>query len=197
MTAVLIFAKAPIGGTVKTRLAAEVGDAAAVEVYRRVGTQVARQVGSQYRLSVWYDPPEAEDVARAWLGDHEYLVQAAGDLGSRMEHAFRFHFGRGDGPVIAIGADAPGVTADTIAAAEAALRECDVVLGPALDGGYYLLGLNREHPELLSDVPWGTADVLGITVARCRASDLAVRQLEALRDLDTAADLQELGLARS
>jgi rSAM/selenodomain-associated transferase 1 len=197
VTAVLLFARAPLPGTVKTRLAAEVGQDVALQAYRDVGARVARQVAERYRLNVWYDPPGAEEQTRNWLGAHEYHAQPAGDLGARMEHAFSAHFARGDRPVIAIGADAPGVTADTIAAAEAALREADVVLGPALDGGYYLLGFGGPHPELLADVPWGTADVLGITVARCRAGDLAVRQLEALRDLDTAADLQELGLARS
>jgi rSAM/selenodomain-associated transferase 1 len=196
MTQVLLFAKAPRGGRVKTRLAAEVGEAAALAAYRRVGRQVVDRVGARYPLTVWYDPPDALPDMRRWLGGREFMPQRGDDLGGRMAHAFEEHFRRGDAPVIAIGADAPGIDAATIAAAEAALQEAAVVLGPALDGGYYLLGLTRLAPELLADVPWGTASVLQVTVARCFECDLPVKQLQPLRDLDTAADLEVLERGR-
>ena len=197
MTAILLLAKAPRPGSVKTRLARDIGDAAAAAAYREVGSSVAAAVGAEFDLTVWYDPPDAEREMRDWLGEHEYLSQRGGDLGERMALAFETHFARGDRPVLAIGADTPGVGAPLIREAVRALREEDVVLGPALDGGYYLLGLNRPAPQLFQGVPWGTARVLQVTVALCVAHDLGVGRLAPLRDLDTVADLEALGLGRS
>ncbi len=196
MTAVLLFAKAPRPGEVKLRLAREIGDEAAVAAYRRVGAGVAAAVGAGFRLTVWYHPPDAVRQMRDWLGRHEYLAQEGRDLGERMAHAFAVHFDRGDRPVVAIGADAPGVTAETVWEAVQALAEVDVVLGPALDGGYYLLGLNRPAHQLFEHVPWGSSRVLKVTVEACAAHDLRIRRLAPLRDLDTAADLDALGLRR-
>jgi rSAM/selenodomain-associated transferase 1 len=181
---------------VKTRLAREVGDAAAVEAYRRVGAGVAAAVGAEFDLTVWHDPPDAEREMRDWLGDHEYRAQQGGDLGERMSRAVALHFDRGDRPVLAIGADAPGVGPAVVREAVRVLEEADVVLGPARDGGYYLIGLNREAPHLFEGVPWGTPHVLQVTVALCVAGHLTVGQLAPLRDLDTAADLEPLGLRR-
>ncbi len=197
MTRVLLFARAPRRGRVKTRLAAEVGEDTALAAYREVGRRVIDQLGAACPVTVWYDPPDAVEEMQHWLGSREFTPQQGEDLGARMAHAFGEHFGRGDSPVIAVGADAPGVDAATIAAAEEALGEADVVLGPALDGGYYLLGLARPVPELLEHVPWGTSSVLQVTVTRCFECDLRVKLLEPLRDLDAAADLEALGLGRA
>jgi rSAM/selenodomain-associated transferase 1 len=194
MSAVLLFARAPRPGRVKTRLGREIGDEAAAELYRRVGAGVAAAVGAEHELSVWYDPPDAERDMRDWLGDHQYFAQQGADLGERMAHAFAVHFDRGDRPVVAIGADAPGVGATTVQEAVQALAEADVALGPALDGGYYLLGLREPAPQLFEGVPWGTSRVLQVTVALCVAHDLRIGRLRPLRDLDTAADMAALGL---
>jgi rSAM/selenodomain-associated transferase 1 len=196
MTAVIMFAKAPRPGHVKTRLASAIGDQRAVQAYSSVGAQIVAEVGANYALSVWYDPPDGLDEMRAWLGDLEYSSQPEGDLGARMCHAFEQHFGRGDRPVIAVGADAPGVTAGTVRAAEQALIDADVVLGPALDGGYYLIGLNGPESRLFRDIPWGSDDVLQVTLDACKQWHLRVVMLEPLRDLDTADDLEALGLDR-
>jgi len=193
----MLFARAPRAGRVKTRLAAEVGEEVALATYRSVGGLVAGQVAAQYPITIWYDPPDALDEMRGWLGDHEFLSQAGANLGARMAHAFETHFARGDTPVIVIGADAPGVGAATIEEAERALAEADVVIGPALDGGYYLLGLNGPAAAIFDGVPWGSDGVFEVTVALCRQCHLAVELLEPLRDLDTAADLRALGLERT
>ncbi len=193
MTAVLLFAKAPRPGRVKTRLAAEIGEAAAVAAYRAVGARVSSQVGARYPLTVWYDPPDALEEMRDWLGDWVYRPQRGADLGERLRHAFAAHFADGDAPVLAIGADAPDVRADTIAAAHAALATADVVLGPAVDGGYYLIGLARDQPGVFAGVPWGGADVMRVTLHRCRRLGVRVRRLPVLRDLDTVADLRTFG----
>jgi len=192
VTAVALFAKAPRPGRVKTRLAVGIGDVAAVEAYRRVGRRVAEAVGAALALTVWHDPPDARDEMQAWLGEHEFLPQCSGDLGRRMHAACAHHFGRGDAPVVLIGADCPGVTAETIRAAEGLLATVDVVIGPSADGGYYLLGLNRPEPGLFAGVPWSTPRVCEITEKYCRERELSVARLPVLRDLDTIEDLTAL-----
>jgi rSAM/selenodomain-associated transferase 1 len=193
MTAVALFAKAPVEGTVKTRLAADIGAAAATAHYRRVGRAVADAVARDYSVTVWYDPPGEEALMRRWLGDHRLSVQQGRDLGERLAHAFRTHFASGDTPVIAIGADCPGVDATVIGDAVRHLATHDVAIGPTVDGGYYLLGLNAPRPELFDAVPWSTADVFRVTAERCRARELSVALLPTLRDIDTLADLEALG----
>ncbi len=196
MTAVLLFAKAPRLGRVKTRLAADLGDEAALRLYREIGARVAAGVGERYALTVWHDPPEARDEMRAWLGEHPYLPQQGRDLGERLSHAFAWHFAKGDGPVIVIGADAPDVSGATVAEAERHLGASDVVIGPSVDGGYYLVGLRAPSPTVFEGIPWSTDRVFSVTVARCRACHLRVQVLAVLRDLDTAADLEALGIRR-
>lgn len=193
MTSVLLFAKAPRRGRVKTRLAREIGSARAVAVYRALGSQVAAAVRSRYPVTVWYEPDDARAEMREWLGALEYQPQVRGDLGVRMRHAFAMHFERGDRPVVIVGADAPGVDATVIAEAEAALRSVDVVFGPALDGGYYLIGLNAPLGKLFEGIPWGSASVLIDSLERCRVAGGRVTLLHPLRDVDTVADLQALG----
>jgi rSAM/selenodomain-associated transferase 1 len=194
MTAVALFVKAPRPGFVKTRLAAAVGDACAVALYRNIGRTVAHAAARVCPLTVWFDPAGAEREVRDWLGAHEYRPQGPGDLGARMEGALAYHFGRGDGPVIVVGGDCPGVSEDVIRETEAALARADVVLGPSLDGGYYLLGLQQPEPALFSGIPWSTANVFQITESRCRARHLTVELLPPLRDLDTGEDFRALGL---
>jgi len=193
VTRVLLFAKAPRAGLVKTRLARDVGEERALAVYRTVGQGVAAAMAA-YPLTVWYDPPDALQEMREWLGDHEYRVQEGEDLGGRMALAFREHFARGDGPVVVIGADTPHLSATTIADAIRVLDQADVVIGPALDGGYYLLGLKALHAPLFEGVPWGTSNVLQVTVGRCQDLDLTVGQLGVRRDIDTVEDLRALGM---
>ncbi len=194
MTAVLLFAKAPRPGLVKTRLARDIGDLPALKVYRSLGARVAAAVGNVYRITVWYEPHDAEGEMRMWLGDWDYRAQGEGNLGERMRVAFSAHFACGDRPVIVIGADTPGVDAAVIAEAEEALRSADAVFGPALDGGYYLIGLNRLFAKLFQGIPWGTATVLADTLERCQRVGVTVALLQPLRDVDTVTDLQALGL---
>ena len=195
LTRVLLFAKAPLAGRVKTRLARETGEAQAVALYRAVGRRVAMAVAAAYPLTVWFDPPGAEADMRRWLGDHEYRPQPNGDLGERMACAFAEHFARGERPVIGIGADAPGVSATVIANAERLLGQATVVLGPALDGGYYLIGLCAACRGLFQGIPWGASGVLRATEERCAALGLSVARLDPLRDIDTREDLDALGEA--
>lgn len=195
MIDVLLFAKAPRPGFAKTRLAATLGSQAAAAVYRALGTRIVRQIAPVSSITVWFDPPDALLEMRAWLGDHTYRPQPKGDLGERLVHAFATHFTNASpGPALAIGADAPDVSAIIMHQAAEALVDSDVVLGPSRDGGYYLIGLTRPCPELFTDVPWGSGRVLEATLSACRCAGLRVATLPVLRDVDTVEDLTALGL---
>lgn len=199
---VLVFAKAPRAGDVKTRLASGVGDAAAAGIYRRMGRAVIDQLaGVRAGITVCYAPCGAEDEVREWLGDvpGRYWPQPDGDLGRRMRLMFDRAFEAAD-RVVVIGTDAPTVGADTVHRALDALDSADVVLGPATDGGYYLMGLRAPDPALFADIPWSTERVLGETVVRARESGARVTYLEPQSDIDTVDDLtpelmRRLGLA--
>ncbi len=118
------------------------------------------------------------------------LPQGPGDLGERLAGVLG-QLCSGERPVLAVGSDCPGLTATRIRAAAAALGVADVVLGPTLDGGYYLVGLREPHSELFEDIPWSTAQVLEVTRSRAQAAGLKAELLEPARDLDTPEDLYE------
>jgi rSAM/selenodomain-associated transferase 1 len=195
-----VFAKAPVPGRVKTRLARDIGSAAAAAVYRQLGRQiVAAAVGSGYRTIVWFTPATGRDAVRAWLDGFDAVVfcpQASGNLGTRLAHAFGRSFASGDRAVVIIGTDAPGVDRHIVKEAFRALRGHDLVLGPSLDGGYYLIGLSAPQPALFRAIPWSTKDVLRVTEGRARGLGLTFRLLRPLRDVDKAGDARALGLLR-
>ena len=186
--ALIVFARAPELGRVKTRLAAEVGDGAALRAYRTLAEQViaAASASTTYSMTVAYTPPDAEPAMRQWLGPGVMLrPQSGADLGARMAAAIADAISGGAERVVVIGTDCPDVTADVVAEAFTRLGVADVVLGPASDGGYYLIGMSRPHRELFEGVPWSSAETLRATLARARAGGLSVALLDERRDIDT------------
>jgi rSAM/selenodomain-associated transferase 1 len=126
----------------------------------------------------------------SWLGsDLNYQEQDAGDLGDRMRLAFQSAFNSGIQRAVIIGIDCPGLNAEILQQGFEKLEENDLVLGPAEDGGYYLIGLGRSIPELFRGINWGTAEVLEKTVAIASYLDLAIGYLSQLPDLDRPEDL--------
>jgi rSAM/selenodomain-associated transferase 1 len=193
-----VFVKAPLVGTVKTRLGAAVGHWEATQVYRRVGRLLVRaSAAPYYRTVVWYTPARRGRAVRAWLRGpwvSSFRPQVNGDLGRRLRAAFASHFAEGAASVVVIGSDCPGVGRRVIVQAFHALERCDVVLGPALDGGYYLIGLTGPRPSLFDAIPWSSARVLAETEARARTLSLSTSRLAPLRDVDTLTDARALGL---
>jgi uncharacterized protein len=189
-TTVILFLKAPRDGQVKTRLARSVGGDEALRIYRSLAEAQVRQLPPGWRTEVHFAPADAEAEMKGWLGESTermmYRPQNDGDLGARLVAGFASAFADGGSPVIAIGGDCPELDAACLENARLALREADVVLGPATDGGYYLIGLNRPAPELFDDVPWSTPRVLEITRARADATGLRYRLLEPKTDIDDA-----------
>ncbi len=188
----LIFAKAPRAGTVKTRLARSVGASEAAAVYRRLGRMVVDNVASSAAEStICYDPPDSLHEMRDWLGPVDPArcwPQGEGDLGARLERSIDRAF-RSAARVVVVGADAPALDAAAVDRALTALDSADLALGPTPDGGYYLIGLKEPRPELFRNVPWSTPAVFAATVAKARAMGLRIAYLEVESDVDTVADL--------
>ncbi len=189
----LVFARVPALGRVKSRLAAGVGLPAALAVYRELlAITNAAIVAAGVPATVWLagtaaSAPTAAE-AREWAA-HAICGQPGGDLGERMAAAFAATFAAGAGRVAIIGTDCPGLRAAHLTEAFAALATADVVIGPAADGGYYLLGMNKLQLNLFRDKTWSTDSVLAETLADAHRLGLRVALLPELRDLDTAADL--------
>jgi uncharacterized protein len=193
--AVLIFARAPELGRVKTRLAAEIGGPAALRVYRRLAEHAAaeaRALEPRVSVRIHFTPADAGDAVRAWLGDGpRYLPQADDDLGGRMRAAFAEAFAAGFRRVVIIGSDLPDVSAGLLREAFARLDSAPVVLGPARDGGYYLLGMREMVGAVFDGVPWSTGEVLARTMEILRDAAIEPAMLPMLADVDEASDLPE------
>lgn len=194
--AVLVFVRAPEPGRVKTRLAAAIGDGAALRIYRRLAEHTLAEAAvlavDGVQVRVHHTPADAGDVVRAWLGDGlVYLPQAEGDLGRRMEDAFSRAFAAGAERVVIVGSDLPDVSASLLRRAFHALEGGPAVLGPARDGGYYLLGLTRRVDGIFDGIAWSTPDVLAATLDRFRAAGIVPAMLEALADVDEVDDLPD------
>ena len=130
----------------------------------------------------------------AWLGGHHnYCEQGPGDLGDKMNRAFLDAFHNDFQQVMIIGADCPALTASILEDGFARLDENDLVLGPAMDGGYYLIGLCRHCRELFLNKPWGDSSLLSTTINLARKLDLKFHLLEELADVDRPEDLANFG----
>ena len=192
--AIVTFARAPELGRVKTRLASELGARAALAAYHELGrvcwqAVLAARSALGCRTLVAFTPAPAEQAMRDWLpGADAYLAQPEGDLGRRMLAAIAAALGGGAQRVVLIGTDCPMLSPQLIAEALAALDDVDVVIGPATDGGYYLVGMSRAHAALFADVPWSSHLTLSITLERAATAGLRVAQLAPLSDVDTADD---------
>jgi rSAM/selenodomain-associated transferase 1 len=190
----LIFAREPVLGRVKTRLAAGIGAAAALAVYRELLALTAAAVAeAQLPATVWLaEAPAGADPAQPrpeWPGLPWRVQPPPDSLGTRMAQAFEAAFGAGAGRVVIIGTDCPGLNAALLRQAFEHLLSHDLVIGPADDGGYYLLGMNKLEPALFLNKDWSTATVLPDTLADAARLGLRVAQLPTLHDVDSAQDL--------
>jgi len=184
---VLAFLKAPRPGFAKTRLAREVGAERAAAIYRRLALEQWQRIPAAWRAEAHFVPVDAAQEMRAWLGSRGvFQPQADGDLGAKLAAGFEDAFGRGGAPVLAIGGDCPDLDEPALERAALGLLRADVVLGPAQDGGYYLIGLNRPHPEIFQGIPWGTGEVLTTTLARAASAGLRCVLLDVKADVDDA-----------
>lgn len=187
---VLVFYRNPEPGKVKTRLAATLGDSEALRIYLLLVEKTRQAVGGLPNVQRWVYYSAFLPQADEWETDFfQKKLQCTGDLGLRLRTAFEEAFDAGAGRVLVVGTDSPGLTAARLAEALDKLQPAvPVVIGPAFDGGYYLLGMNRFVPELFEGIPWSTERVLTETEAKLAALGLDWARLPALRDVDTEAD---------
>lgn len=194
----LVFARLPELGAVKTRLAAEIGAERALAVYRGMLRDVLGAMGrsdEQTEIEVMWAPTSAASgrTLRDAFGDHSLAMQAGATLGDRLSMAFseRFFFHRTE-KIVVIGVDEPTLTRETIDHAFGLLDSCDWVVGPTVDGGYYLLGCRAAafDPSIFRDIEWGSSSVCPQTLARIRDWASTVAILPERRDIDTLEDLR-------
>ena len=189
--AIIIFAKNLIYGQVKTRLATTIGNDMALSVYQHLLHHTASVVNYlPIDKIVFYSTIlEEEDL---WNKEvYKKQLQTGNDLGERMRNAFDYAFEQGNKEVAIIGTDCLEITSAIIMNAFAYLKNNDVVIGPASDGGYYLLAMKQAHHPLFQNIEWSTDEVLKMTLAICTQLNLTVHLLPQLSDVDNEHDLSE------
>jgi rSAM/selenodomain-associated transferase 1 len=185
----ILLAKAPILSLVKTRLAATLGPGKALEVHCDLLSVLSRNLAPLETVTLCVTPDESGKAFDPWRQQHwPVWPQGAGDLGARLARAFVRAFQEGAKRVVILGADCPEASADHVREAWRGLREADLVLGPAKDGGYWLIGLSRFVPELFEEMPWSAATLCDRTLVAAKNQNLRVALLETLADIDTAED---------
>lgn len=189
----IVFARHPEWGKVKTRLAASAGEAKALSVYKKLLDHTWQITeGLLCRKIVYYDTGIIDDDI--WSDKFEKASQRGDDLGERMSNAFAdLNFKK----AIIIGTDCPELTSEQIKSAFDHLDSNDVVIGPAHDGGYYLLGMRHFYPALFTGIKWSTGTVLWRTIDKCLQLNLKVQQLATLHDIDEECDLIYLNPGRT
>ena len=190
----ILFTRYPEPGKTKTRLIPLLGAEGAATLQRQMTEQKLAEVNQLltfYPLSVEvHFAGGNEQLMQEWLGlNWVYRRQSEGDIGDRMASAFQASFAAGMNTVVLIGTDCPELNAPLLAEAFQLLRQHNLVLGPALDGGYYLIGLRGLIPELFTGIPWSTAEVLQQTLSVAQRLGLAVAKLPLLSDIDRPEDL--------
>lgn len=187
---IIIFVKNPVAGQVKTRLAKSIGNERALKVYLDL-LEHTRQ--TTYALpcskAVFYSQ-EVVDLDVFEPSQFLKYEQEGGDLGERMLNAFQLAFHREYNKVVLIGSDCYELNAGHLREAFDALENNEVVLGPAKDGGYYLIGMQQMHQKLFVDKPWSTSDLLLDTILELKKEGASYRMLDTLSDIDTEEDLK-------
>jgi rSAM/selenodomain-associated transferase 1 len=186
---IIVFAKNNILGTVKTRLAATIGDQMALEVYNELlritenstkeipNTEVHIYFSNSINLEIW---PKSKK-----------FLQKGADLGERMQQAFTASFDQGYQKVIGIGSDLPDISKEIIVEAFKRLTQNDAVFGPSMDGGYYLLGMTQMIPEIFENKPWSTEELLNLTLNELQQKKTSTSLLQTLNDIDTISDFEK------
>ncbi len=196
--ALVVMARYPEKGRVKTRLAHSIGEEGTLRLYQAFLTDLAWRFANWTCQLHWaYTPPEVDfnafiaSLASLDASSMNSFPQEGPDLGARLHHAFHLTQSRQFQRTVLIGSDSPQISRTIIAQAQEALDSADVVLGPAEDGGYYLIAMKEPH-DLFSDIPMSTDAVLQLTLERARKLGLSVHLLDPLFDVDELPELLRL-----
>lgn len=188
--ALIIFLKYPQLGECKTRLAKTIGDVNALKIYEILLNHTHQITKNLYVQKYLYFDKSNIDTLN-WEGDYKIEYQNQADLGSKMQQAFAEVFDKQHYPVIIIGTDCMEITSQIINDAYRQLNHYDVVIGPAKDGGYYLLGLNNPSPQLFENMEWSTNTVLSDTIKKAQELGLSYCFMPVLNDIDVEEDLTD------
>jgi uncharacterized protein len=189
-----VFAKYPEPGRVKTRLARDIGDAGAMRVYKTIAERVLRKTApdkGDYGRIVFYSPSSMKGRFGEWLPGERLLPQRGRDIGERMKNALMDLFTLRAEKAAVIGVDLPDLNRDIIQQSFLELDSSDVVIGPALDGGYYLIGMKMLFHELFRGIPWSSDKVFEETIETIHKLELNYSVLDRLSDVDTVEDLRK------
>ena len=192
--AIIIMTRYPEPGQVKTRLISAPGEEGACHLHRKMVEHTISTI-KYFTLAIpagifVFFHGGSEMLMSSWLGDEaSYLPQEAGNLGDKMRAAFLAVFNRGFKTVMMIGTDCPAIDSPILSQAFSSLDQADMVIGPAVDGGYYLLGLKQVHDKLFEGIAWGSDVVLTQTLLAARNENIEVSRLPELRDIDRPEDL--------
>lgn len=188
--AIIIFQKNLIHGKVKTRLAATIGDQKAFEIYKDLVAFTYKQSIGVKDADIWVFFSDGFEEIDEGFQEHitAKMVQDGDDLGQRMQNAFATIFSMGYSNAVLMGTDCPEITPETIETALDSLEKHEVVVGPALDGGYYLIGMNNLYPQLFWQMPWSTENVFPLTLETIYQNNLSHYLLPVLSDIDTEED---------
>jgi uncharacterized protein len=194
ITACLLL-KAPREGLVKTRLALDLGFPRATAIYRALVERQLKSLPSEWTVAIHFAPTDAGSELSHWLRPHlpegsRFIPQSEGDLGVRLNTSVHTEFSHGARRLFLLGGDCPELNRSYLDDAAAQLDTHDLVLGPAIDGGYVLLGLKAPHPGLFMKIAWSTSKVLPQTLAAAASLALTTSQLTTLEDVDDLASLK-------
>ncbi len=190
--ALIIFIKTPVAGKVKTRLAATIGDADALKIYLELIAFTLKEATDTKAVTYLYFSDEIDNSIDVNCQALKKNIQKGDGLGERLKNAFADVFAGNYKSVVVIGTDCPGITTEIIESSYSNLSVNEVVIGPAADGGYYLLGMKNFHPALFDDINWSTDSVLEATINRCKKNKLSYKLLMELNDIDEEKDLIHL-----
>ena len=198
-TALVIVARYPQVGTTKTRLARALGNEETAQLYRAFLTDLAQRFADwpKYDLHWAYTPAEVDyaefmaELASSLVRHMRFFPQKGEGLGERLYNAFRWTYEHGYKRTVLIGSDSPHIGRDAVVGARDALDRADVALGPAEDGGYYMIAMQRPH-DVFRDIPMSTSAVLRMTIELAQRQGLEVNTRETLFDIDELPDLARL-----
>lgn len=188
--ALIVFQKNAVLGKVKTRLAATVGDQRALEIYQALLKHTYTQIQEleETDIAIFYSDFIEKSPLEKFEADIEE-IQVGVDLGEKMSNAFQNLFQKGYEKVVIIGTDCPEIKTADIEAAFRSLDKNEVCIGPAFDGGYYLLGMREFYESLFQNIPWSSSEVTAKTTEKLNLQNLSFELLKTLRDIDTEDDL--------
>jgi len=190
---IIVFLKNAVKGKVKTRLAKEIGEDEALHVYHEL-LAITKSVLDQVTFAdihLYF----SDELDKSSWGDCPQFMQSSGDLGVKMRQAFETEFANGYDKVIGIGSDLPELNVELLQDAFLALKKSDTVFGPAADGGYYLLGMNKLYQSIFTNKNWSTDGLYEETKQQLIENNVSLSELEKLNDIDTLEDLRASSLS--